>query len=50
MATDRDTDVYFKKTIPFNFSKERLQFRDEARAISRLATFAHAISSTPPTM
>src|SRR5215211_6675384 len=27
MATERETDVYYKKTIPFNFSKQRLRFR-----------------------
>jgi 16S rRNA (guanine1207-N2)-methyltransferase len=27
MTTERETDVYFKKTIPFNFSKQRLRFR-----------------------
>jgi len=27
MASAQGTDVYYKKTIPFNFSKQRLQFR-----------------------
>src|SRR5215208_4474910 len=27
MASAQATDVYYKKTIPFNFSKQRLQFR-----------------------
>src|SRR5262245_54665557 len=27
MASAQATDVHYKKTIPFNFSKQRLQFR-----------------------